>query len=122
MVIQDACIGRWIKAAYIFPDDWILLRSVLKSYIYVPFVAESAELDLCEMAIITFSVSCCRSQRMNAVVGAVLNSVLFDILCFCSLVGGTNILTPPKYLKELQHPDFLDPNATPEGAEEPVTK
>lgn len=31
-----------------------------------------------------------------------------------SLTGSTHTITPIKYLKHLQHPDFLDPNAAPE--------
>lgn len=30
------------------------------------------------------------------------------------LTGSTHTITPIKYLKHLQHPDFLDPNAAPE--------
>lgn len=42
------------------------------------------------------------------------------ILHFLCPLGSTHIITPPKYLKELQHQDFLDPNAAPEGTEEPA--
>lgn len=34
--------------------------------------------------------------------------------------GSTHILTPPKYLKDLQHADFLDPSAAAEEPEVPT--
>lgn len=37
-------------------------------------------------------------------------------------VGSTHILNPPKYLKDLQHSDFLDPSAASEGTEESAAK
>ena len=37
----------------------------------------------------------------------------------CLLTGSTHIVTPVKYLKGLQHQDFLDPNAAPEDQVEP---